>query len=504
MSAIRIIVVVMVVTLLATTAEAREQGLDQWFDSELLPAVTDRLQNHPRFKGQTVMFVVIDGSEPASVSNSLALSLRDRLLNAALDTGNIRVAWRQGSAVEAPGDGAECRRDTVNYYIGVEIAEQLDRRYEIRVRAMDLDDGSWVGGFGKTWRGPLSSLQQRALRDRAVDASFLGARDVPFSPSQTDLLAKHLAHELSCALSGQTSGEYVLAMPEHDNESALAGALDLVSRNIAGHPAVSMTTRPDLGNASLSAEAHPIDRSLHQYWLTISPASPDSGLASLSVSAYVVLPDDGGGADPGHTPNRVADVRPAATSPGAFVSVPTTGDDPLLGPLRVHTPRSLSECRAGLRIMPTSMHWRDDQRCSLLSTTAHSDAIVFVLEHQPQLGLVRLGDAECRNRTTARVVRSGEPLRFPIARFGSLEARHTEEWRRAPDADTYYAVAVTDARAARRIANHMDRLPVRCGSSLRPGLQGDAMRRWLDDFAALAARAIVAVDWRAIELKDVL
>lgn len=504
MSTARCLLVATVALLLAMPAGAREQSLDLWFDAELLPAVNDRLQNHPRFKGQTVMFVVIDGNEPASVSNELALSLRDRLLNAALDTGNIRVAWRQGSAANSISGGADCRRDTVNYYIGVEVAEQLDRRYEIRVRAMDLDDGSWIGGFGNTWRGSLTRLQQQALQDKAVDSSFLGARDVPFTRSQTDLLAKHLAHELSCALSGQTSGEYVLPMPEPDSDAVLAGALDLVSRNIASHSAVSITTNPDHSNATLSAEAHPVDRSLHQYWLTIAPSRPDSELAPLSVSAYVVLPDGAGVPDAKPAPHQAANTRPVNVLPTSQVSIPTTGGDPLLGPLHVLTPRDTSECRSGLRLVPTSMHWRDDRRCSLLSTKAHADAIVFVLEHQPQLGLVRLGDAECRDRTTARVVRSGDPLKFPIARFDSVQTRRTDAWLVTPDADTYYAVAVSDARAARRIANHIDRLPMRCGSSLRPGLQGEPMRRWLDDFAALAARAVGAVDWRAIELKDVL
>lgn len=504
MSATRQFFFATLAVLLTTSAGARETGLDPWFESELLPAVNDRLQNHPRFKGQTVMFVVIDGNEPASVSNELALSLRDRLLNAALDSGYVRVAWRQGSAANAIGDTADCRRDTVNYYIGVEIAELLDHRYEIRVRAMDLDDGSWVGGFGSTWRGSLNGLEQRAIREKAVDSSFLGSRNVPFTGSQTDLLAKHLAHQLSCALSGQTSGQYVLPVSGADSASALPGALELVSRNIAGHSAVSMTTNPALGTATLSAEAHPVDRSLHQYWLTITPSDPGSGLTPLSVSAYVVLPD--GGADPGSgpRPGQVADDQPARVASDLFVSMPTTGGDPLLGPLHVVTPRDISECRSGLQFVPTSMRLGNDQRCSLLSTTANADAIVFVIEHQPQLGLVRLGDAECRDRTTARVVRNGDPLTLPIARFGSVQARRTDEWRITPDADTYYAVAIADARAARRIANHIDLLPVRCGSSLRPGLQGDAMRRWLDEFATLAARSVGAVDWRAIELKDVL
>lgn len=503
MTALRTILVAIAALLLALPVDAREKSLDFWFDSELVPAVNERLQNHPRFKGQSVMFVVIGDNKPAAVSNALALSLRDRLLNAALDTGNIRVAGRQGDAGQTLGDAVDCRRDTTHYYIGVEVARQLDLRYEIRVRAMDLDDGSWVGGFGNTWRGSLTGVQQRALREVVVDESFIGARDVPFTAAQTDLLAKHLAHKLSCALSGQTSGEYILPVPEPDDEAPLAGALDLVSRNIAQHSAVSMTTSPALGNAVLSAEAHPVDRSLHEYWLMITPSSPDSDLAPLSVSAYVVLPDTNASDVAGVPPRNAATRSPAPVRPTAL-SIPTTGGDPLIGPLRVSTPRDARECRSGLRLVPTAVRWTDDERCSLLSATANADAIVFVLEHQPQLGLVRLGDAGCRDRTTARVVRSGDPLKFPIARFGHVQTRRVDEWLVTPSTDTYYAVAVTEARAARRIANHIDRLPMRCGSSLRPGLTGASMRRWLDDFAALASRSVGSVDWRAIELKDVL
>lgn len=504
MTAVRDTLVSIVALMMALPAMARDPDLDQWFDDELVPAVNERLQNHPRFKGQSVMFVVIDDNEPAAVSNALALSLRDRLLDAALDSGSIRVAGRQGGAGYSLGDSVDCKRDTINYYVGVEVDQKLDRRYEIRVRAMDLEDGSWVGGFGSTWRGELTGLQQRALREKAVDATFTGARDVPFTVTQTDLLARHLAHELSCALSGQTSGEYILPVPgEEDPAAPLAGALDLVSRNIARHSAVSMTASPELGNAVLSAEAHPVDRALHQYWLTITPTSPGSDLAPLSVSAYVML-QDGAATEPASTPTGIAIAPAPDATRAAVLSVPTTGSEPLIGPLRVMSPRDTRECRAGLRLVPTAMRWSGDERCSLLSATANADAIVFVLEHQPQLGLVRLGDAGCRDRTTARVVRSGDPLKFPIARFGSVQTRRVDEWLVNPATDTYYAVAITEARAARRLANHIDRLPMRCGSSLRPGLTGDSMRRWLDEFAVLASRSVGAVDWRAIELKDVL
>ena len=142
----------------------------------------------------------------------------------------------------------------------------------------------------------------------------------------------------------------------------------------------------------------------------------------------------------------------------------------------------------------------------MLQTEARVDAIVFFLEHQTNHGLVRLADAECRSRTSARIARSGEALRFPIARTSSASRNWAEtyEWEIAPDLDTYYAVVVTDAKVARRIANHMDRLPLRCSDALRPGLEDGELQAWLNSFAMLTAKASEHIDWRAIEVRDVL
>ena len=65
-------------------------------------------------------------------------------------------------------------------------------------------------------------------------------------------------------------------------------------------------------------------------------------------------------------------------------------------------------------------------------------------------------------------------------------------------------MVVTDARLARRIANHMDKLPLRCSEALRAGLENESLQDWLNDFAMLTARAAQHVDWRAIEVRNVL
>ena len=501
---------VLVAQAIPATAESREKDLDRWIDKDLIPHVQKQLLNHPRFKGETVMFVVLRDNLPAPVSNALAISLRDRLLDAAVNTPGVSVGWQQGRSSKLPSSQAiDCTRDEVHYYIGIELAQELDGSYTVSVRALDLEDRNWVTGFGKSWQGQLGTIQRQAIRQRRIDTTFQGSRDVPFSLAQTDLLAAHLAHELSCSLLQQAAGEYVVATntstaPARD----LQATLELVGNNLANHNAIELAASDDQVNAMLRGKAHQIDGPLYQYWLTVTPAG-DNELSALSSSAYILLPgvvaDNDGAPDPRPEAPAAAATTPAKPVPmKVSVSIPNGGEEALLGPLSISSPANRADC--GARNHAASIVYAPRGRlCSLLQAEPQSDAIVFFLEHQAQYGLVRLGGTECRERTVARIASSGRPMRFPIphttAGNGSTE---TLEWRVEPDIDTYYAVALTDARAARGIANHIDQLPLRCSEVMRPGLTGAALQEWLDEFAMLAAHSSQHFDWRGLQVKDVL
>jgi hypothetical protein len=496
-------------------AAAKERNLDRWFDQELVPFVTTQLVEHPRFKNETVMFVVLDNNAPASVSNALALSLRDRLLDAALNTAGVSIGWRQGGTPTTRSTQAiDCTHDDVHYYIGLELARHLDGTYGVTVRALDLEDRNWVSGFSESWKGQLSTIQRQAARESLADKTFRGARDVPFAGEETDLLAAHLAHELSCALHRETSGSYVIAA-DRDGEASdsISATAELVGNNLARQDALELTNDDGLVNASLSGKAHRIDGALFQYWLTVTPTNPDDELSTLSASAYILMPGmrlaDAGGNATQMPPIAGNQQEPLQHTPrvSASISVPNADDDPLLGPLRIFDSNSAASCGDTASATVRRTNYNGSQgSCSLLAASTRHDAIVFVLEHQANHGLVRLGGPVCRERTSPHVVTRGQLMRYPIPYTspGNSQARETPEWLVSPDVDTYYAFAVTDARAARQFANHFDQLPMRCNSSLRPGLTNNALHRWLDEFAVLAARHAGHVDWRAIEVKDVL
>lgn len=485
MKRLLLLIAVIIAQAIPATAQSREKELDRWVDRELVPFVQQQLLIHPRFKGETVMFVVLEDNAPAPVSNALALSLRDRMLNAAVDTRGVSIGWLQGRGSGAELQSADCGQDEVHYYIGVELKQNLDSRYSVNVRALDLEDRNWVTGFGRSWTGRLTAIQRQAMRQTRADETFLGVREVPFTITQTDLLAAQLAHQLSCRLLEGREEGYVIAnsaAPVSDDE--LAGAIELVTNNLASREALQLADDANETNAELRGKAHPISDDLYQYWVTITPKEADSNLAALSAAAYVRLPWQ---EDPATPETVAAAVRPqAARQAPQTISIPNAGKDEVLEPLRLVD--------------------AVDNGYSNLRSRAHADAIVFFLAHQAKHGMVRLGGSQCRSRTSANIARSNEPLsmQVPVPAYANTRATETYEWLIEPDTDTFYALAVTDARTARRLANHIDRLPIRCGRALRPGLEGDELRRWLEDLAMLTARSAEYVDWRALRVRNVM
>ncbi len=503
---ILILLTILVAQAIPAVAQSREKDLDRWLDRDLIPYVRQQLLVHPRFKNETVMFVVLRDNAPASVSNALAISLRDRILAAAVATPGVAVGWQQGrSSSSLDAQPHDCTLDEVHYYIGVELTQKLDSSYAVNVRALDLEDRNWVTGFGKRWQGNLSTIQRQAMRQSRIDETFLGARDVPFTLAQTDLLAAHLAHELSCAMQKRVSDEYVVATDLREpTAKGLEGTVELISNNLAGRHALTLSSDETRTNAVLSGKAHQIDGVLFQYWLTITPQDVEDDVAALGASAYVILPDTAVVA----SREPVLDKAPAAPvkATRSPISIPNAGKDALISPLELASPASFADCKDGSVAIREAGYMSEVRPCSLLVTEAQADSIIFFLEHQVNHGLVRLAGPECRSRTTARIARKGEFIRLPVAKTSTARRNWSEtlDWELDPEFDTFYAVVITDAQVARQVANHMDALPLRCSASIRPGLEDAALRAWLSEFAMLTARASQHVDWRALRVKDVL
>jgi hypothetical protein len=501
----------------STSFAAKKANLNTWFDKELTPYVSQQLTSHPRFKGELVRFVVFKNGSPAPTSDELAVSLRDHLADAVIDVPGVRVGWSFASrSTKAEQTAIDCSKDAVHYYIGLEISETKNGQYKADLRALDLEDRSWVAGFARTWQGKLSRSEQHAFHRSATDQSFKGQRAVPFSDDQPDLLAALLAHDLGCALLRQVSGEYLVAL-EGNKEPAvpMEDVVELVSNNLAAYRALQVTPHKELANAVLKGKAHHVDDDLYQYWITVAPTEPSSDLPPVSASAYIHLPGLYASQRRQGLHNTNERIEPiqsqppprfASNAPGPV----TQSDADVLSSIRIVELRSSQACSAGsvsfqrqIQRGSSLQDWFDD--CFALQVRTKEDAVVFFLNHQVNNGLVRLSGRDCSQRTEARIARANEPLEYalPLLSLTENALSNTSDWPVNPDADVYYAIAVSDDKAARALSSQLGRLPRRCSISVRPGLEGVQLENWMAEFAATIDRWQPHVDWQAIRVRNV-
>ena len=161
-----IIFLVLIVTAHSANAASRQVDLESWLSRDLMPYVSAQLTTQPRFRNELLRFVVMSDENPQSASNKLALALRDRLQNSLADVPGIRIAWQPEKITSGAVNGnIDCTKDDVHYYIGIELTEDRNGSANIEVRALDIEDRTWVAGFESERHGQVHPhTQQRVSR----------------------------------------------------------------------------------------------------------------------------------------------------------------------------------------------------------------------------------------------------------------------------------------------------------------------------------------------------
>ncbi|MDA0707295.1 MAG: hypothetical protein O2805_11960, partial [Proteobacteria bacterium] len=404
-----------------------EANLEQWIARDLTPYVTGQLTSQARFRNESIRFVVLSGENPQSAASELALNIRDRLRDAVSSEPGLRIVLQRDALSVAEAGKLDCIKDRVHYYIGVDVTEEQRGMVSVDIRALDIEDQSWVAGFTRTWRGRLDASQQSQLARQVADPSLRGERGAPYSESQFDMLAAHLAHELACSLLRQTSGEYVVAgLPDKPDAKADGEMLELVRNNLAEFRALQFATSDVDTNAVIEGKAHLIANELYQYWVTIRPKDSDPALPTLSANAYI----------------RVSDkYASAALIPAVTVALARTSEQ-FVDNFSVVELRDSDACQAPAFQRRNSGMYDSrysSSECFALQVDTTDDAILFFLNHQLNNGLVRLSDKNCADRTDARVAREGDTYRYPLPVDTLMSASWaaTDGWQLAPDQDTY-------------------------------------------------------------------
>ncbi len=497
----RLSITAAIVALLGVSPAADASELDQWFVSTLLPHVEERLTRHPRFKGENLLFVALRDGQIEPVSNRLVLGLRDRLLDAAIDMPGVRIAWQQRGQTTDESCGP-----TADYWIGIELEETLSGQYRASVRALDKAERTWVSGFGLSWQGALRPSERRALVETRSDPAFLGSREVPYSLDQSDLMAAELARKLRCEVASVDSTDYTVSLAETADAEQLENTLALTARKLDQANTLRITTDKSAANAEISGTALKVSGSLHQYWLRVAPLDTASNLNSMSTSVYVDTSTETAAAagagnaianpaagvaslPPADEPNvnrRVPDHRPSRVT---GVEMPGAARSRLLRPLAVYRDGRQAACRTG-------------DTCAVLEARALNDVVVYPLAYRPGLGLSRLDTGACTSRTSASIVTAGRSALYPVPEYGRVRRNSLQSprWLLSPARTTYYAIAVDNARDARRLSAHLATLPSLCDGARQPGLSGLSLERWLEELSHLMLQLKARVQWQSIEI----
>jgi hypothetical protein len=451
---IRLLLLVTVLAL-AFDAHAKPRDAETWVALNVAPSLVKELSSHPRFQGESIRVVVFEDDRPAASNNAFAMSLRRRLASAIFDTPGIRMA-----ADRSPDDRLDCTASEADYYIGLQISYLGSNEYRIDLRTLDIADRTWVTGFDLTWQGRLTQSQQQALEEQQSDPWFRGARSAPYDPEQSDLLAASLARDLACASLRQTVGEYVVLLESND-EQTTGDTAELVRSNLEALASIQFTDDPALANAVMRGQSHIVDTGLTQYWATIAPVDAISNLPTLTANAYVSF-------------------EPAEPDP-------------------------LESLLSSQSVLTTARLIDSDGTGVAMQVDMKRDAVVFFLNHQKHHGLVRLADRDCRSHPQARVLRADETLSkaLPVSNVEPDAAAATGGWTLTPQADTYYAVAVSDSETAHLLARHIQKLPQRCTTAVRFGLRDEALEQWLTQFARIVGEWPEHVDWQAVQVRNV-
>jgi hypothetical protein len=474
-------------------------AFERWVDDELAPYLTDQLGRQPRFKGEPVLLVSMDGADIRPEIDALTRSVRARLVDRLLQANGPALVWRPGTEPWRHPDGRPrepCKRpDQVRYYVGIDIAALGGGRHRVSVRALEAGATTWVSGFGRSWQGRLNRAQRQAHQTSQADAYLRGLRVLPFAADETDLLGAYLGRQLGCRL--RRHGEAGLRLYVDAAGGPVAQRLLTLSAfHLADRQSVVLTEQAASAELVLGGEILPIDGDLHQVWLTLRHGPDGTYAEAFGADAYVRLPGAVAAAPPpGPAAEPTAAVLPGPGARAAPAPVqPSTADagwrPAYLSPLRLQRAAATGRCGSAARAIDPGLPIAADD-CFEVVFDLHRPAWLFALHHDVD---GRLRWSSCRERS-----RFG--ARFP-ARSGMTVQRYDAVpflgGARAGPASVY-VVATDDAGTADALREHFLRLPDPCHGAPAP-LPADERRAWVARLARLMEAAPGAVDWQALRI----
>ena len=272
-------------------------SLENWIDDTAIPYLTKELGESPRFKGKSFLFVNMDKDNIEPEIDDFTIQLREEIIDGLLTKRGIGLIWRPSTKQwehHTSIKNVQCNRPVKeDYYIGIDaFISTFNGKLNIKIRALDIAEKSWVTGFGISWQGTFSSMQKEALQKKNPDNYLLGLRPLPFNEYQADLLAAYLSKNLSCLFADMELDEIIVDIKQENPYRIryFNNAFNLVSNYLARYKEVTVTDDPSKANITVLVEVHKVYKNLFQVWVSARYKKNKQYVPGKETAAYVLLP----------------------------------------------------------------------------------------------------------------------------------------------------------------------------------------------------------------------
>ncbi len=483
-------------------------ALDAWLDSTLIPYLVLQLGRHPRFKGQPVLLVRMQGDHIQPHLDDMTNQIRQKIMDALLKQPGLQLSWRpeirpwrHHRSLEEVSCG-DFRK--IHYYIGIDAGlTWVESHLYVKIRALNLVEQKWVSGFGKSWQGVPTAAQRAALNRVHTDSHLRGLRPLPFSDRQPDLLAAYLARNLSCLMRQGEEDELVVYV-DHvaaNTPKVFQTTMELVEKYLARFREVEVSDDPAEANVTLITEIHAIHQNLHQVWVAARHRQGAKYLPGAETEAYVLMDVQKPSAIAGKLPPKTPETEPPLSRVSTRPLISSFG---LLRPMDPALCSSSTPWKAGTRRVRSREHLASGI-CMALEISLSQAAYVFLVGQDADGELTELFPSECPAfKGMKTLLRPGMLFQFPPL---SEPGHGVLELDDSPGMEKVYAIAITQKDMANQFAYRLEGHQGLCRPpknfvGMLPG--GDPIgsdgriHRWQQYLADLSDRYPEMVAWREI------
>ena len=490
----------------------RPSSLNQWLEDTLIPYLVQQFEHHPRFRGQPLLLVRLQGENIMPNIDELTEQIRQKITDAMISRSGLNLVWRPAVQPwehhQRLTDISCADRHQAHYYVGIDVGlSKTSGLLYVKVRALNLTEQKWVSGFGKTWRGKPTKAQLASLAREHPDKFLRGLRPLPFTDGQADMLADYLSHNLSCLLRQNDADDLVVhvAPPDAGTPVMFKTALKLVARYLAHFREVEVSDDPDQANITLVSAIHPIDQQLHQVWIAARQRRGQKYLPGTGTKAYVSI-DPGNSAQDGEWNGTMASAPLGSSSATSGESDIISGYD-LLTPLNQQFCATARPWIAGVRRV--NVHRSiPSGTCLAIEMKITIPAYVFVVAQDAMGELSRVFPSDCPSRGQQNgMLRPGERFQYPSLsdpQAGVLQLGGSTGTERI------YAIAITAPHLADIFSDRLNKLQGLCrsGDKFPQILQAETLQRprqliqrWQDYLSWLSMNHPGQMEWREIKFR---